>query len=67
MSTVVNNISPTDEAQSLLIYSKDCIYSGRLLEARKAINKAIKLLPIQDKDNVDNVLLRLIQGGINDR
>ena len=65
MSVVINNISPTDEAHSLLMYSKDCIYSGRLLEARRAINKAIKLLPTQDKDSVDNELLRLIQDGLN--
>jgi hypothetical protein len=53
-----------DRAQSLMIYSKECINSGRISEAKKAIDEAILLLPCIDQQNIDDELLRLIKVGL---
>jgi hypothetical protein len=59
-------MSNSDLASAQLIYAKDCISSGRLLCAIKAIHAAIDLLGKADQYAVDDEVVRLLNGGSND-
>jgi hypothetical protein len=59
-------MSNLDRATAQLIYAKDCISSGRLLRAIKAIHAAIELIGKQDQYAVDDEVVRLLNGGAND-
>jgi hypothetical protein len=59
-------MSNSDLASAQLIYAKDCISSGRLLRAIKAIHAAIELIGKQDQYAVDDEVIRLLNGGAND-
>jgi hypothetical protein len=56
------NMSNSDRAIANLKYALDCVYRGKLLQARSAISTALSLLKMQDPSSVDDEVLRLISG-----